>query len=103
MASDQDTIDRLNATVEQQNAQLTALNEQLGQASGFRQEALSARERIAELKSSLLDRDNTLISTIRDLSEARSVAASAQSKNDGADEKLAAAVALAAALKILTK
>lgn len=103
MASDQDQIDRLTAESDQKGAQLAALSEQLKQAAGFRNEALAARDRIAELEADLEKRESALVTTIRDLSEARAVAASATGKNENADAKLAAALQFADAFKILTK
>ena len=103
MASDQDTIDRLESANAQLQAQNAAISEQLKQAGGFRQEALAAREQIGTLTTSLAERESSLIATIRDLSEARSQVQSLQGKSGSNDALVVAAKDLARSLNVLLK
>ena len=103
MASDQDTIDRLESANSQLQAQNAAISEQLKQAGGFRQEAIAGRETITSLQASLADRESSLLTTIRDLSEARSQVQSLQGQSGSNDAIVSAAKDLARSLQVLLK
>lgn len=103
MASDQDTIDRLGSANAQLQAQNAALSEQLKQAGGFRQEALALREQTAAQATALADMESSLITTIRDLSEARSQVQSLQGQSGSNDALVTAAKDLARSLQVLLK
>lgn len=94
-------VGQLQAALEGKEAEVTGLTERVRELGAFRQEALDAREAVAQHLERIGALENALNAAQREASQARSELASIGAKTSSAEAKVAAAAKIAEGLKAL--